>query len=220
MKGSLISSCFAFACTLALGCDPRGVSLGSEEQCVLDARFAAVTVNPKHEPLSNCAELGDNLLLNSGFETPVVGACQGGFFCEFPAADVDGWDTTGEAQVIEIWHDGYHDVPAPDGSQFAELDAMSQDTLSQDVALSPGQLMYWSLLHRGRNGIESVEVRIGPPDATVSQGIFSSTNDAWYAYSGVYRVGTAETLTRFALVSRTGTLEGNLVDNIVFAPVQ
>jgi hypothetical protein len=220
MKGSLISICIALACTLALGCDPRGVSLGSEEQCVLDARFATLTANPTGEHISNCAELGENVLVNSSFETPLVGDCQGGFFCEFPAADVDGWDTTSDAQVIEIWHDGYHDVPAPDGGQFAELDAMSQDTLSQDVTLSPGQLMYWSLLHRGRNGIESMEVRIGPPAATVSQGIFTSTNDAWYPYSGVYRVGAAETLTRFALVSRTGTLEGNLVDSIVFAPIE
>jgi len=220
MKGPLISSCLVGACTLALGCDPRGVSLGSEERCVLDPRFATLTANPTDEHVSNCAELGDNVLVNSSFETPLVGDCQGGLFCEFPAADVDGWHTTSELQVIEIWHDGYHDVPAPDGSQFAELDAMSQDTIWQERVLPPGQLMYWSLLHRGRNGIESVEVRIGPPAATVSQAIFSSSNDAWHLYSGVYRVGTGETLTRFALVSRTGTLEGNLVDSVVFAPVE
>ena len=220
MKGSLISSCLVGACSLALACDPRGVSLGSEAACVLDPRFAALTANPRDERVSNCAALGDNLLVNPSFETPQVGGCQGGFFCEFSATDVDGWHTTSELQVIEIWHDGYHDVPAADGSQFAELDAMSQDTIWQELALTPGQLMYWSLLHRGRNGVESIEVRIGPPDATVSQGLFSSSNDAWYPYSGVYRVGATETLTRFALVSHTGTLEGNLVDSIVFAPIE
>jgi hypothetical protein len=219
MKSILLSLCLLGASPL-LGCDARGVSLGSEELCVLDPRFAAVTANPTDEPISTCATLGENALLNAGFESPVVGNCEDVSFCQFPAADVSGWNTTSDTQVIEIWQDGYRDVPAPDGSQFAELDATSQDTLSQDVALSPGTLMYWSLLHRGRHGIETMEVRIGPPGATHRQDIFSSAADAWYPHSGVYRVGPAETLTRFALASLTGATEGNLVDAVVFAPVE
>jgi len=218
MTRPLVSLCCLGAAAL-LGCDPRGVSLGSEELCVLDARLASVTVNPTDEHVSTCATLGENVLLDASFESPPVGDCMGGFFCEFPAPDVSPWNTTSDSQVIEIWHDGYHDVPAPDGSQFAELDAMSQDAIWQDVALSPGQLMYWSLLHHGRNGIETIEVRIGPTDGTLSQGTFSSGTDAWHPYSGVYRVAPAETLTRFEVASRTGTLEGNLVDALVFAPV-
>ena len=219
MKSALVSLCLLGASAL-LGCDARGVSLGSEELCILDPRFASLTTNPTGEQLSTCATLGENVLRNAGFESPVVGDCQGGFFCEFPVADVGGWNTTSDAQVVEIWHDGYHDVPAPDGGQFAELDAMSQDTLSQDVALAPGQLMYWSLLHHGRNGIETMEVLIGPPEAPLSQEVFSSPADAWYTHSGVYRVGPTEKVTRFALRSRTGTMEGNLVDAVVFAPVE
>ena len=86
MKGWLISPLLIAAC--ALGCDPRGVSLGSQEQCVLDPRFATVDVNPTDEQGSNCAQLGDNVLLNSGFETPVVEGCPEAGFCQFPAANV------------------------------------------------------------------------------------------------------------------------------------
>jgi hypothetical protein len=203
----------------ALGCDPQGVSVGTEELCIADPTLALAVVHSEGERVSTCARIGENRLFNAGFETPVVGDCENGNFCQFPAADVEGWDTTSAGQVIEIWHDQHYDVPAPDGSQFVELDATSQDTVSQDVALPPGQLMYWSFLHRGRNGIESVELQIGPPDRLTSQGVFSSPADAWYPYSALYRVGDAEVLTRFALVSRTGLAEGNLLDSIVFAPV-
>jgi hypothetical protein len=205
-------------CLLALGCDARGVSLGTEELCVLDARLVAAA-NPEAEQLSNCAQIGDNQVRDPGFETPVVGNCQNGLFCQFSATDVGGWATTSPGQVIEIWHHLHQNVPAPEGSQFAELDATSEDTLSQDVALAPGQLMYWSFLHRGRNGVDSLELSIGPPGALVSQGTFMSGADAWYPYSGLYRVGPAESLTRFALASLNGGSQGNLVDAIVFAPV-
>jgi hypothetical protein len=207
----------AFSCTL--GCDARGVSLGTEELCIADPALSLAQVHSDGEPVSTCARIGENRLFNAGFEAPVIGACGNGNFCQFSAAEVEGWDTTSADQLIEIWHDQHYDVPAPDGSQFVELDATSQDTVSQDVALPPGQLMYWSFVHRGRNGIESVELRIGPPDITSSQGVFTSAADAWYPYSGLYRVGDAERLTRFALVSRTGLAEGNLLDSIVFAPV-
>ena len=57
----------------------------------------------------------------------------------------------------------YMGVPAPAGEQYVELDANSPDTLWQTARLAPGAAQYWSFLHRGRNGIESVELSIGPP---------------------------------------------------------
>lgn len=202
---------------LALACDPRGVSLGTEELCVPDAELAAAATD-SNETVSTCARIGENQLVNAGFETPVV-ACVQGNYCQFAAAEVEGWQTTSVDQVIEVWHSGHYDVPAPSGSQFVELDATSRDTLWQDLALPPGQLMYWSFLHRGRNVVERTEVLIGPPDAEVSQGVFSSAVDTWSLHSGLYRVGNDEPPTRFALVSRTGIMEGNLIDAVVFAPV-
>lgn len=203
--------------SLALACDPRGVSLGTEELCVADSELAVAAVEST-EAVSTCARIGKNELLNADFEAPLV-MCANGSYCHFPAAEVEGWQTSSADQLIEIWHDGYLGVPSPAGSQFVELDATSPDTLWQERALLPGQLMYWSFLHHGRNDIESVELRIGPPDAEVSQGVFSSPEDAWYPYRGLYRVGDDEVVTRFALSSRTGIAEGNLIDSVVFAPV-
>ena len=199
-----------------LACDPHGVSVGAQLQCEADAELA-VAATASTEMVSPCARIGRNQLINPGFETPLV--CFANNFCRFPAAEVDGWQTSSATEVIEIWHDGKLDVPAPAGSQYVELNADSRDTLSQQLALPPGQLMYWSFVHRGRNGIEGVELRIGSPRAEVLQGAFSSPENAWYPYSGLYRVGNDEPVTRFALVSRTGTTEGNLIDNVVFAPV-
>lgn len=201
----------------ALGCDARGINVGTEDLCVPDADLSTAQATSP-EDFSTCARIGENQLIDGDFEAPLV-TCHGGAYCHFPAADIEGWQTTSGDQVIEIWHDGHWGVPAPEGDQFVELDANSQDTLWQDVASQPDQLMYWSFLHRGRNVLESVELRIGPPQATVSQAVLTSPTDAWYLYSGLYRTGDAELVTRFELVSRTGVLEGNLVDSVVFAPV-
>lgn len=209
---------------LALGCDARGVSLGTEELCVLDPRLAVAEARAGDERVSTCARIGENQLANAGFETPLIAACptaEDGPYCEFPAANVAGWQTSSLDQVIEIWQDQYHGVPAGEGNQFAELDATSPDTLWQDLELAPGQLMYWSFLHHGRNGIESLELLIGPPEAPVSQGVFASDADGWHSYRGLYQVAEdAGKVTRFALASRTGLAEGNLVDAIVFAKVK
>jgi hypothetical protein len=205
------------AAATVLGCDPRGISVGSEELCVADRDLRRAQATSS-EQVSNCARIGENQLINADFEAPIVN-CFAGTFCHFPAADVEGWQTTSATREIEIWHDGYMGVPSPEGSQFVELDASSQDTLSQDVASQPGQLMYWSFLHRGRNGLESVELRIGPPQATVSQAVVTSATDAWYPYRGLYRTGDAQRVTRFELVSLTGQAEGNLIDAVELAPV-
>lgn len=200
-------------------CQPVGVSLGAQELCVADPRLADPKLRSNGEKVSVCAVLGENVLVNAGIEAPVVGPCEDGMFCQFANAEVPGWDSTSATQVIEVWNDGHEDVPAAEGAQFVELDADSQDTVWQDVALTPGQLVYWSLLHRGREGVDSFELRIGPPEAPILQGLITSPEDAWYPYSGLYRLGQTETLTRFALVSRSGTDKGNLVDATFLARV-
>lgn len=203
---------------LLLSCDPRGVSVGSEESCVLPPELDPVTASD--EALSPCAQIGENLLRNGGFETPPVSDCQSTLYCHFPAAVVSGWQTTSPDQEIEIWHDYHRGVDAAQGSQFVELNAKSRDTLFQDLELAEGSVMYWSLLHRGRTGLDSLDVRIGPRGATQSQRQLSSGPDGWHSYKGLYRVGADEPVTRFELASLSGVAEGNLVDAVYFALVQ
>ena len=218
MSSRALLTTLALAATL--GCEAYGVRLGEQQPCVADQRLANAQLRSGGELVSRCAVVEDNLLGNAGFESPLVGACQNGFFCQFSADQVPAWQTTSATLVIEIWNDGHQGVVAYEGAQFVELDARSQDTLWQDLALPPGQLMYWSLAHRGRIGVDSLELRLGPPDATVSQGLLTSAEDAWYPYSGLYRVGATETVTRVSLVSRSGTDKGNFVDAVYLAVVQ
>lgn len=207
----------ALACPALLACDEQGVSLGTEELCVADPDLLEAQADSA-ERVSTCARIGENQLIDAGFEVPVID-CAPLAFCEVPAADVEAWHTSSDGPVIEIWHDGYNGVPAFAGSQFVELNATSRDTLWQDVDLPPGQLMYWSFQHHGRNGVDDVELQIGAPDDTTSQGVFSSGIDSWHQYRGLYRVGPQEVVTRFVLASRSGVSEGNLIDDVIFAPV-
>jgi hypothetical protein len=200
---------------LLLGCSARGVSVGSEELCQPDRELAAAAV-ASDVTVSTCATLGENELEDAGFEAPL---CMNDAPCQLSASDVPAWSTTSITPVIELWVDGQDGVPADAGQQFAELDATSQDTLSQELALTPGQLMYWAFSHRGRDGIDSLELRIGPPGKLRSQGIFSAPDDEWRRNRGLYRVGAGETTTQFALVSRSGTTRGNFVDDVIFAVV-
>lgn len=209
------------ACALgSVACDERGVSLGTEELCQSDPLLVIAQERNPQEALPRCANLGGNRLVNAGFETPVIGDCNNGDFCQFPATSLPGWDTTSEQQVIEVWNDQKMGFAAYEGKQYIELDANSQDTVFQDLALPAGQLMYWSLAHHGRNGVESFELLLGVPDAPPSQGLIESSNQGWTSFSGLYRVGSDEPITRFALSSRTAGSEGNLVDGVVFAPVE
>lgn len=202
-----------------VACDERGVSVGSEELCQLDPLLVAAQERNPQEDVPPCASVGDNRLVDGNFETPLVGDCNNGFFCQFSANSVPGWDTTSEQQIIEVWNDMHMGVPAFEGKQFVELNATTQDTVFQDLALSPGQLLYWSLAHHGRKGPESFDLLIGAPDAPASQGVIESSNDGWTTFSGLYRVGSDEPITRFALSSRSTGSEGNLIDAVVFAPV-
>jgi hypothetical protein len=206
---------------VAVGCGAQGVSLGSEEPCVVDAKLLAAQQRSPSAPLPACAGIGQNQLVNHGMESPAVAAVNDcpTDFCQVEATRVSGWRTTSEAQVIELWTDGYLGVPAGEGAQLVELDAETPDTLYQDVVLSPGEPVYWSVLHRGRLGDETIEVLLGPPESPVSQGTFTSSDQDWQEHSGLYEVGNEETVTRFSLASRTGTTQGNLVDHAVLAPV-
>jgi hypothetical protein len=173
------------------------------------------------------AACGGVALQNGGFETPGVPA---GTYAQFDASQVPPWQTTDGAGEIEIWGDGFLGVPAPEGANFAELNATTAGTLYQDVTSTSGEVMTWSLLHRGRDGDDTMHVLIG--DATTADvnsdtgwdfisGDFTEGNTAWGVRTGQYTVPAGRTCTRFAFraVSTAGgnPSVGNLLDDVRFS---
>lgn len=165
-------------------------------------------------------------LMNGGFETPVVAPDT---FTLFPAASVAPWQTTDGAGEIEIWGTGFLGVPAGEGNAFAELNANTAGTLYQDVISTPGSTMSWTLLHRAREGDDTMQVLMG--DANVadvngatgwdytSPDLTDSTAD-WGAHGDDYVVPAGQTCTRFAFRAvSTGSGSpsvGNFLDAVAF----
>lgn len=154
---------------------------------------------------------------------------------QYNETDVPGWNFEGTTTPtplddIEIWQSqhGGGQVPfdAFEGGQHAEINAEEDGALFQDVVTTPGAAMGWQFAHRGRTGNDTMEFRLGPPGATVSQGTFTSGNDVndpnegWKLYNGTYTVPAGQYVTRVelrAVSTATGDIRaGNFIDTVDF----
>ena len=113
---------------------------------------------------------------NLGFEVPDLGtnAC----FVITRASDVPGWNTT-ETNTsaggsgcngytsqagspgnggIEIWANTFNGVTSAEGTQHAELNAFNSARLSQSVCLISGELIGFTMAHRGRGSATVADV--------------------------------------------------------------
>lgn len=136
-------------------------------------------------------------------------------------ASVPGWSTTASDGVIELWSNVVQGRTAFEGRQFAELNAFLVSTFFQNIATTPGQVVFWRLAHRGRLGVDTMALQIGapgqPPNFTQQM---TDGNTAWGVYTGTYTVPAGQTLTRFAFVSVSAAggsqSVGNFLDGIFF----
>lgn len=164
---------------------------------------------------------------DGGFETPAVAP---NTFTLFPAASVPPWQTTDSANQIEIWGTGFQGVPAAQGNAFAELNANSAGTLYQDVVSTPGATMTWTLMHRGRGGVDVMQVLIGDANVADVNGItgwdylsppLSDDVSAWGTHTATFVVPPGQTCTRFAFRAvSTGSGDpsvGNFLDAVAFS---
>ena len=177
--------------------------------------FAGIAPVQAADPASGCQS--GTALENGGFENPALPAQS---YTITPSVNVPGWESTDPAG-IEIWSSGFFGVPAAVGNQFAELNATEAGTLYQEVATQPGQALQWSLLHRARAGVDTMDVLIGAPGAEmVSQGDLTDDTTAWGRHTGIYIVPAGQTVTRFGFRAvRTGSGNpsiGNFLDDISF----
>ena len=202
---------FRFTSTLVTNPSPIGILADGE---VEDYRINLLMAAP--DP----ADLCSSVIQNTGFET----APHPTTFLLKAEDEVEGWATIADSpssgssfaqrNVIEVWKSGFGGVTAFEGDYFAELNANLPGMLYQDVELIPGSSYTWSFSHRGRSGTDTITVLMGPPDAVVSQGDFSTGNTAWKAYHGVYVVPVGQYITRFAFQATSPSSYGNFVDAI------
>ena len=133
---------------------------------------------------------------------------------------VPGWKTTASDNIIELWCNGFSGVYAATGKCHSELNADQVSALYQDIDTIPGMLLYWTLSHRGRAGVDVMELRIGRPNATVQIQTMSDGNTFWKSYNGTYIVPAGQFITRFLFgaVSSAGgnPTIGNFLDSIAF----
>ncbi|SDF28932.1 gliding motility-associated C-terminal domain-containing protein [Cellulophaga baltica] len=152
-------------------------------------------------------------ITNESFEDPTVSS-----YAILDENSVPGWFTTATDSKIEIWRSGFLGVDSYDGNQHAELNATRYGALYQNLCLTPGTVMNWSLRHRGRAGTDSMQLRIGADlaSATVQQ-TMTTGNTSWVLYSGSYTVPLGQTNTVFvfeAITTASGISVGNFIDDV------
>lgn len=145
---------------------------------------SASTKNPSNsgnliDNLSFLDIRGNNLLINAGFDDVATTTSYKYFQAansSSPAAGI-GWCTTASDYQVEVGNlkkgNAYGlDVTldtvvlnAPsirEGNQFVELNAAQESSLYQFVSTEAGKMYKWSLSHRGRAGLDTMALIIGP----------------------------------------------------------
>jgi len=171
-----------------------------------------------------------NTVVNGSFEQPVIGdeppnhvrSWAGGKIVTYYDSDVNGWETTATDHEIEFWRD---DAGTPfEGRQFIELNANQVAAVYQDIPTIPGKRFNWFVAHRGRSGVDTARVLIGPPGGPLSEvKQMVDDNDRWGTYLGSYAVPANQTVTRlqFEAVSTASGNDtmGNFLDGFKVGPV-
>jgi hypothetical protein len=151
-----------------------------------------------------------NLLVNGGFEETTHASYEsakllieaegrangtGHFIDAYKDSAFPGWYTTGgvalqqggvsKGGTLELGTSGFLRVDAAEGDVFVEMDGNHHN---QAVKVEPGQVLVWELQHRGRNGVDTMVVSIGPEGAQKKQGEYASDQTAWKTHRGEYTV--------------------------------
>ena len=122
---------------------------------------------------------GNNLLINAGFEdVPITTKYELMYSANAssPTAGI-GWSTTASDAKVEVGNlkkeNAYgldveykttilNEPSIREGNQFVELNAEEESSLYQIVNTEAGKMYKWSLSHRGREGLDTMALIIGP----------------------------------------------------------
>lgn len=156
--------------------------------------------------------------LNNGFESPVLSAAT---YLVFDISTLPGWSTTASDNQVELWSTGFQGVTAYEGSQFAELNANLPGTLIKELNATAGAAVNIAFAHRGRSGVDVMQVSIGPVGGPfVTLGTFSDGTTGWGYYTLPYTMPSSGAYQlRFVPISTaTGSLSvGNFLDAVTVA---
>ena len=137
---------------------------------------------------------GNNLLVNAGFDDVITTSSYqflNAANASSPKAGI-GWCTTASTYHVEVGNlekgNSYSiDVilnqtilNAPsirEGNQFVELNADQESSLYQIVNTEAGKLYRWSLSHRGRQGLDTMALIVGPNQEYAPAKVTSKSRD-------------------------------------------
>ncbi|SDR77976.1 choice-of-anchor A domain-containing protein [Polaribacter sp. KT25b] len=138
---------------------------------------------------------------------------------QFDQNNVDGWRTTSTDEKIEIWKSGFLGKASQNGGFHAEINATQRAALYQVICAEPGSVLTWSVWHRGRDGVDVADVKIGSTVASATtKAVMKTGKNAWKQYTGTYTVPAGDNKAYFvfqAISSKPNNnlSYGNLLDN-------
>lgn len=152
-------------------------------------------------------------LSNDSFESPVIEAKERR---TTDGSGLIGWIGSGDKGKVTLLANGWTDINAAVGRQFAQLSG-SPARISQDVATVPGTSLAWALSHRAVNGSASMRVLLGAPGSEGKEQAILNDTTTWTRHNGTYKVPDGQTITRITLVPVDGSApDANLVDEVSF----
>ncbi len=170
------------------------------------------------------AEILDPIAFNANFEEGIdfrdavrrFGRGPSAFL--FRGADISGWQTTARDGIVEIWETGFGGVESQSAGYHAEINANLTGQLFQEIEVIAGDKVFYSIWHRGRAGIDTADILIGPAGGQVFQQRITTGNQAWSNYTGSYIVPDGVETLRIgfeAVSTATGNQSvGNFIDNL------
>lgn len=173
--------------------------------------------------VGNCTETGANLIVNGGFETPVV-TDNGGQWQIYPNdGDVLGWDVD-SGPGIELQRNSV--AGAPHGPvQLVELDSTGSSAMSQTLVTVPGGKYRLHFFHSPRPGVPAGDNTIGFNVKVVSNNsvILTDTvgaasagggNTVWTQYTYDFIAIDASTKVIFTDLGLSSNSLGGYIDDV------
>ncbi len=160
------------------------------------------------ECVSQCEETGDNLIINGGFEEPIV-TDHNGRWQVYPDASLTHW-TVESGDGLEIQRNSVAGDPHS-GHQLAELDSNNSSIISQSFSTTPGQAYRLVFYYSPRPNVPAggntlgLEVQVvdnqnGGPIFTdsIMQNTAGGTNTDWQPYTYNFKAVSSITTIRFS----------------------